>query len=489
MDLTDDGEIDTEAAQLRRELRDSVVPGSLQLPSIIHQTISWTPNGVNPENPDHAAYLKTLCEIFTGKMMTMIDNCTKGRGNIIPSESQLLYFEVLAHLRFCAAKCQVFCGREKVLQKIRNLLDKVRIVDKELAEKSEEHTDKAAEQQNTQSERQNSDMRMLLDMCKITGATFCYGDTFDDDTSDPARDLKEELVAMPGIDEYKVPLVIYGASGNGKTALMAKLVQQSKKWVPGSVCVVRFFGITPKSSYIRSALVSIITQVQELYKVQPMTGLDLNMDFHYLVMYFNALLWKINSDAKPLFLLLDSVDSLNPMDYAHLMAWVPKMVPPNVYMLISLSADHPSCLANAREELAYEEQFVHLGALDKSSGDRMIRALCHQANRTLTAAQRAVVLETYANTGQVDMILCVCVCVCVFVCVCVCAQAHMHACVCACVCVCASVCVCVCVCVCLCVCVCVCVCVREYVHMHVHVCMHVCAGMFLPIALFIRRFL
>ena len=407
IDLTDEGEIDKAAAELRSQLKDDIVPGHLDDSCISSHTINWTDKGVDRQDPNHAAYLKTFCETFTVKMMHMIDKCSQNRDSMhMVNPHTELYKELLVHLRFGQEKCQHFCGREDELHKIQNLLDKIQTPSqamKEEMEVVEENTEDL--QGNKDGDGESNEMQRLLDMCKITGATFSYGDAFNDYESDPTRDIQEEHITMPRIEKFKRPIIIHGMSGSGKTALMAKITQLSKRWVSGSVCVVRFMGTTAMSSNIRDVLVNVIFQLLQLYNLSAPTGLDLHADFHYLTQYFSTLLWRINSKAKPLFLLLDSVDQLQSTDYAHLFTWLPKVVPPNVRMIVSMATDHPTCLSNVQEHFPYEGQFIQLGSLDKGAADKVVRSMCHQSGRTLTAAQRSLVLQTFEQSGQVQLTL------------------------------------------------------------------------------------
>ena len=407
VDLTDEGEIETDVSELRSQLRNEVVPSHLDESCISEHAIHWTEKGVDQDDPDHAAYLKTFCDKFIAKMMQMIDRCMQDRPVVSSSRQDALHKEVLAHLRFCQEKCQHFCGRENELYQIQSLLDETQTTPQDLKEKAEEAEEKIEDYQENevlQDSSNGNEMQRLLDTCKITGATFCYGDTFDDYESDPTRDIQEENISLPRIEKFKKPVIIHGPPGSGKTALMARIAQLSKRWVPGSVCIVRFMGTTALSSNIRDVLVSVSAQLLQLYSLSPPTGLDLSVDFHYLVLYFNALLWRIDSRSTPLFLLLDSVDQLQPSDYAHLFTWLPKIVPPNVHLFVSLASDHPTCLESAQERVSSEEHFIQLRGLDQGTADKVVRSVCHRSGRTLTASQRGVVLQTFAHSGQVRVL-------------------------------------------------------------------------------------
>ncbi|PVD30066.1 hypothetical protein C0Q70_09327 [Pomacea canaliculata] len=324
-DWTMEGEIDQKAQKQLTHLKSNEVPECLPFSHIIQNTIPWTSTGVDEENNIHAAYLKDFCETFKHHMVAMIE---KSLHTFASQDSEVagMYKEVLHHLRFCALKCEIFCGRE--------------------------------------------------------------------------NELEEENIALPKILSFRRPVIINGPSGSGKTALMAKIVELSKKWVPKSMCVVRFLSTSASSSNIRDVLSSIVSQLWFLYDISPPAGLELKVDFNYLCRYLQALLWQIKSQERPLFLLLDSVDQLQTSDYAHSMSWMPRILPPNVHLFVSVATDHTVCWFNLKANIPFEKQFINLQSLDRAAADRMIRAMCHKKGRTLSISQRSLLLQTHGQCHQ-----------------------------------------------------------------------------------------
>ena len=97
-------------------------------------------------------------------------------------------------------------------------------------------------------------------------------------------------------------VVFSGKGGSGKTALMARISEISARWVSGSVCVTRFMGTTGPSSNIRDVLVSVCEQIQYIYDLHSPVPFDLHVDFFYLVMYFQALIWRVSAKSNCFFL-------------------------------------------------------------------------------------------------------------------------------------------------------------------------------------------
>ena len=101
----------------------------------------------------------------------------------------------------------------------------------------------------------------------------------------PVRERKQFqfcLLYLKGFlkdDEQQKPLIIYGASGSGKTSIVAMVVSQIKEWLGSeAVGVFRFLGTSPDSSGILSTLASVCTQLCEVFALtQP--GDDILEDY------------------------------------------------------------------------------------------------------------------------------------------------------------------------------------------------------------------
>ncbi|MBC8114195.1 MAG: AAA family ATPase, partial [Candidatus Saccharimonas sp.] len=116
------------------------------------------------------------------------------------------------------------------------------------------------------------------------------------------------------------PLVIHGASGCGKTALMARAAQQVAE-LP--ICrdnkpIVRFIGVTPRSSDLRSLLRSLC---QELRQRTPIEG-PLPSDIRELIDEFRKQLQAATAE-RPVVLFLDALDQLAESDNGRQLFWIP----------------------------------------------------------------------------------------------------------------------------------------------------------------------
>ena len=140
-----------------------------------------------------------------------------------------------------------------------------------------------------------------------------------------------------------LPLIVHGKSGYGKTAFMAKIALSVPTWLKdssGVVTTIRFMGTSPDSTTIQCVLKSLIIQLCYVYR------LDLPREENLekigdLCREFNHLLNLVSKSSfqRVLVIILDAVDQLLSRYSAHRMSWLPKELPSNVYMVISMLTD------------------------------------------------------------------------------------------------------------------------------------------------------
>ena len=197
------------------------------------------------------------------------------------------------------------------------------------------------------------------------------------------------------------PLVVYGASGSGKTSVMAVVAQRAKKQLgKDSTCIFRFLGTSPHSSSIHSTLQSICQQICEVYDLEAPES-DVRDDYSQLVRYFHSLLSKVPcGPSQPLLVLLDSVDQLSPTNNAHAMNWLPKHCPKFVKIVVSVLPDYYDILPTLRRSLPDESCYVEVPKLSLGAGAEILDAWLEGANRRLTNEQRDYVMTAFIKCPQ-----------------------------------------------------------------------------------------
>jgi NACHT domain- and WD repeat-containing protein len=139
---------------------------------------------------------------------------------------------------------------------------------------------------------------------------------------------------LNAIEKYVIgnnsqPLAVWGASGSGKSALMAKAIEQTQKH--GLEVIYRFIGATPESSIGRALLESLCRQLSRRF------GEDeshIPTEYTDLVQEFPKRLAMVKPD-RPLVIFLDALDQLTESDHARNLAWLPAELPPGVHFIVS----------------------------------------------------------------------------------------------------------------------------------------------------------
>ena len=338
------------------------------------------------------SYIQQLNRDFITNIEKMITTATQEETS--SGYRSPLFEEVLHHLHFCRTKCESFCGRENLLDEIHQ---KIRILHKAEEEKE---TDTYETDLRKNQEAVSDKMKEFLTSLKSLGMTITIGDDFNDPETDPKFNLRDKLTQLPDITEYSKPLIVHGKSGCGKTAVMAKVADMTKTWFPNSVLMIRFLGTSTMSTAIRRVLVSLCNQICEVYKIQKQTGIDTEADYQFLVQYFAALLWKLDTKDKHLVIVLDSVDQLSQVDHAHLFNWVPHKLPANVHMILSVVSDRLDILNNVRLLFSDPKQYVEISQLESEAAVDIITTFCNKAKRHLSKKQKNLILDHFAKNSQ-----------------------------------------------------------------------------------------
>lgn len=199
------------------------------------------------------------------------------------------------------------------------------------------------------------------------------------------------------------PLAIAGASGSGKSALLARAVQPAltaAESAPGGhpAVIVRFIGATPASSDGRTLLEGLCRQITRACDGD---ASSIPVEYRDLVQDFPKRLALARPD-KPLVLFLDALDQLADGDSARSLAWLPADLPPHVRLVVSTLPG--ACLAALQRRLP-PASILSVPALSKTSGEHLLQSWLAEARRTLTAEQQADVLARFERSGGLPLYL------------------------------------------------------------------------------------
>jgi len=183
---------------------------------------------------------------------------------------------------------------------------------------------------------------------------------------------------------------VIGASGSGKSSLMAYAAEQARRAHPNARVIVRFIGATPDSANIRLLLQSLCRQMSrgaggETH--QP------TADYGELVSEFWRRL-EPPAGSAPLILFLDALDQLSEVENALGLAWLPPALPQNVHLVVSASPD----LASALARRVGPEALWKLNPMEAEEGRALLERWLNGARRTLQPLQRQTLLDGFQES-------------------------------------------------------------------------------------------
>ena len=200
-----------------------------------------------------------------------------------------------------------------------------------------------------------------------------------------AQDELRQTITQYITGETQEPLVIYGQSGRGKSALMSKAIEEAENTLQSKV-LYRFVGATPNSSSTKEILTSLFDELNiDIRSVNKEEDFE---DFSQRV-YSKILNIKEN-----VVIFIDALDQLQNNDQ---FLWLPQTLPNNVKVVISALEDE-----NYKEDSKYLEILktktttLHkIPAFNESI--KLLNTLLAQENRTIDDYQEKYFLKQYKN--------------------------------------------------------------------------------------------
>jgi len=206
-------------------------------------------------------------------------------------------------------------------------------------------------------------------------------------------------------------LMIYGKSGLGKSAVIAKCVVEAEKQHPDATKIYRFIGVTPESSDIRSLLESVCIEIRDEFNLTETIKREgakpeviiavVPSDIKELVPKFKEFLEKIPDDRK-LVLFLDALDQLSPSENAWLLHWLPRELKPNVGVVVS-ALDRDDQYGQPLDKLKIllpEGSRVEVTPLNRKEGGDILEGWFVLEGRKLKDFQKKGILDKFKIKGS-----------------------------------------------------------------------------------------
>ena len=191
--------------------------------------------------------------------------------------------------------------------------------------------------------------------------------------------------SRPSTARNRLPLIICGAPGSGKSSLTARLAMESRNWISGCSIVVRFCGMSSASNSLLFILDSVCRQLEAIIAEEDFTySSSLPPCEDLLIAQFWRLLTSIPKKTSVV-LLFDGIDRMDP-PYP---GWLPPTLPKNVSVIATVTA---SSVAQALKlcglgGILPEENILELPGLAPEDASELINMLLENKNRRLTIDQ------------------------------------------------------------------------------------------------------
>ncbi len=205
--------------------------------------------------------------------------------------------------------------------------------------------------------------------------------------------ILKEIVNYVESDD-RAPFVVFGEPGSGKSALMAKAYELLKEKEINAEFILRFFSTSVSSSSSIGILRTICEQITNKYG-----GIEEEIPFEYnkLVKSFNEKLKLVEGGSKAV-LILDALDQLSKNDLGRSLGWLPKVLPENVKIIVSVATDAEDIMEILKKKLP--KSLYKLEPLSQNEGNEALNTLLKNALRKLQAEQQKGLLEKFSQSGS-----------------------------------------------------------------------------------------
>lgn len=195
------------------------------------------------------------------------------------------------------------------------------------------------------------------------------------------------------------PLVVHGAAGMGKTALLCKLAQEMQNVLEeGAVVVVRLLSAHhPHRPDVVGVLHSLLLRLCQAHGLSPPPRVTANSP-PKLSEFFRSVMAEVSQRENTLLIILDALDQLSDLHHAHKLYWLPTSLPPRVHLVVSMDTNS-KMFANAQLKLD-SDVFFKVGRLARGDAMKIMELYLLAEQRSLTPEQADGVLRFFDSTGS-----------------------------------------------------------------------------------------
>ena len=201
-------------------------------------------------------------------------------------------------------------------------------------------------------------------------------------------------------DSSNAPLVIHGRSGLGKSALMARAVEEAEAAKRAPV-VARFIGASAASSNLRPLLTSLVEDLAERGIVSEPEEFEQDID-----KFNNQIANLLASIENPAVIFLDALDQLQK---PHILGWLPREPLKGLKLVLSVLDDPAyevdSGFFRSLKTRLPENAFLETEPLSAANGNEILSELSRQSGRGLQDGQRDYIAAKFEQADASPLYL------------------------------------------------------------------------------------
>jgi WD40 repeat protein/Flp pilus assembly protein TadD len=199
----------------------------------------------------------------------------------------------------------------------------------------------------------------------------------------PERERVRAYLETP--DDREI-LVVTGAPGVGKSAFLAACVRDARARHPETLVIPHFIGAAPQSASLAATLRSLCETLQRAMPLEDAVAEDPDK----LRVQLRAFLEQAGA-RRPIILMLDALNQLDPSGRSHGLDWLPLWAPPGTRIVVStLSGD---CLEQLAQRVP-ADHIITIPLLPEDERRTLITAVLARRRKQLTRDQLTALLDT-----------------------------------------------------------------------------------------------
>ena len=187
------------------------------------------------------------------------------------------------------------------------------------------------------------------------------------------------------LNDNETHLVIYGASGSGKTALIANWLKEKEKYkedLPYNI-IYYFVGNSFSGNDYKQILQYLCNEIAQIYQIERQESQEKQLEKEA-----QHLLIQAGQKGKPLLIVIDGINQIIDYNYSKLLNWLPQAPQTTKYLFSTIEDDETMATFKRREWHQYQ-----IGKLDRNLRQQFITNYLHNVGKKLHTRQINRILD------------------------------------------------------------------------------------------------